>query len=1298
MKTLILIGLQTILLLSLAQLVWAQRLTEEQKKAKKEEEKRIKNNRKFYKAKADAFSAVGNEIGALNYYDSAIYFIKLDEKEEIEKAQKNKKEWKYPDDYLDIVRRKGFIHLNNESYAMADSLLSWHTEIIRKQEGENDSDYADALADLANLYRKQGNVQKADALLQKAEPIVRKAQARRIFFNYVKDYANAILAQKLTRADYQFYISALPATKQIISMVSQLTTRFPTNTYAQSIEARQDATARYVFNLQSSNFTKLQMGDIKNAESKILLAFGEIDKRFRPTRKININIGRVQLDSAKVRQETERRIKQDYEEKGDLYMRERSSVLASAADIYILQGNFAKADSLLAESIYTAQENTRILQEDDVTILAGYESYLKREQYSKAQEWLETALKVYRGSLGTNHVAYLKAVMKLGQLYQLQEREIEAERIYNEVSGALADSETELKAKLDSLVELDRKAENTWRKLGENALIIIDLIERFGEKFIPKKYREVLEIINKVKNDRQRISEEIIHLSAKLALRISLLSQMADLYITRADYKKAEKNINEVLRYYESNSLDKSIPYALALSQIIKVYEGLGDKRADEVRTRRREILKAILGEDNVNYSFDVLRETPIKSEGDKEILLKALANIKSQKGENSLSYAEGLYLVGEALANANSMEEAGKYYENYLATVKDFAGENSRAYAEALYKFGLHQKRRKQYSQSLASFNQSKQIYLSKFDAYHPSVIDIIGSTADLYAEWNKLDSAEANYKVEVERILHRVGNVFPSLDESSREKFISKMNTRLGIYQEFILKQLQNQSKTKNKNYLTALLYDEVLATKALLFNTNNKIRNAILSSNDTSAINKYKRVREKKDFLMKAQLKTAEELKAENIDLNKIDAEIKDLETQLTAKFPIYAESLQEKKYSWKQVQAKLRGNTAAVEIVRIGTNENPTYVALIVKPTTKDYPELVIFPNGLGMESNLLKAANNQIQKGSNVKTNPYVDFWQPLGSKLILPTGGKPKVYLSLDGVYNQLSINALKNSQTNRYVVEDFDLQFIASTRDLIEEKAYTDGRKDNFASWTTVMFGFPKYDYAPKHIKKPKERVFAMAYGDLEGTKAEVEEIEKIIAQKNARCLKLMSEQATEDTIKRLKVNPHILHIATHGFFIKTIDGDEDNSGTNVLPEKILKENALSLTGLLLAGAKYDLGYSDNREDGIFTAYEAMNLNLENTELVTLSACETGLGEVKNGEGVYGMQRAFQSAGAKTILMSLWKVDDQATKILMTKFYQNWLISGNRRDAFQKAQLALKATKEYSSPQFWGAFVMVGQ
>jgi CHAT domain-containing protein len=187
---------------------------------------------------------------------------------------------------------------------------------------------------------------------------------------------------------------------------------------------------------------------------------------------------------------------------------------------------------------------------------------------------------------------------------------------------------------------------------------------------------------------------------------------------------------------------------------------------------------------------------------------------------------------------------------------------------------------------------------------------------------------------------------------------------------------------------------------------------------------------------------------------------------------------------------------------------------------------------------------------------------------------------------------------------------------------------------------------------------------------------------------------------------------SPSILHIATHGFFLPNqphnlhkdnlILGGMSTSGTiggmiNRLSGEGL-ENPLLRSGLALAGANTWLQYRplpSEAEDGILTAEDVSGIDLSNTELVTLSACETGLGDVLTGEGVFGLRRAFVLAGAQTLVMSLWKVPDEQTKELMVDFYNRLLVGKPRADALREAQLKMK--EKYPSPYYWGAFICQG-
>lgn len=141
-------------------------------------------------------------------------------------------------------------------------------------------------------------------------------------------------------------------------------------------------------------------------------------------------------------------------------------------------------------------------------------------------------------------------------------------------------------------------------------------------------------------------------------------------------------------------------------------------------------------------------------------------------------------------------------------------------------------------------------------------------------------------------------------------------------------------------------------------------------------------------------------------------------------------------------------------------------------------------------------------------------------------------------------------------------------------------------------------------------------------------------------------------------------------------------------------------KENPLLRSGLLLANCDnvFDENYraSAHSENGILTAYEAMSLNLDETDLVVLSSCETGLGSVKQGEGVYGLQRAFLIAGARSVIMCLWSVSDEATMQLMTLFYENYTKTGNKNQAFNDAIKQLRV--KFKEPFYWSAFVMLNR
>ncbi len=265
-------------------------------------------------------------------------------------------------------------------------------------------------------------------------------------------------------------------------------------------------------------------------------------------------------------------------------------------------------------------------------------------------------------------------------------------------------------------------------------------------------------------------------------------------------------------------------------------------------------------------------------------------------------------------------------------------------------------------------------------------------------------------------------------------------------------------------------------------------------------------------------------------------------------------------------------------------------------------------------------------------------------------------------------------------------MIDNSNIVMVSNTKDLYIRKVKTK-LAGTVVKNNASMFGNPTF-YMTASANRD--------WPSLPGTEKEVDELNILLKQKGWATDEYMETSASEEKVKLLD-NPRIFHIATHGFYTKAEDVTLQKALTE--NEAMMAENPLMKSGLLLTGAGDILAktnYNYNVENGVLTAYEAMSLNLDQTDLVVLSACETGLGEISNGEGVYGLQRAFFVAGAKVLIMSMFKVDDDATQKLILNFYKKWLATGNMRQSFVDAKKELRV--EYPDPINWGAFMMIGQ
>ena len=1054
--------------------------------------------------------------------------------------------------------------------------------------------------------------------------------------------------------------------------------------------------------------------------------------------------------------------------------------LKNSAITAYLKGNYQESEQIFTNALASAkkEKTENSLQYADILHYLGMTS-TALTKYAQAETYLNQSLSIQKQISGENTADYANTLGILGELFNKKTDFVKSETLLLQSSSirkkVLGEKSSEYASSLSQIANLYQKTSRflqalTLRKqamdifkevLGEKDESYARSVNEYAETALILSYLDIAEV----------------HLIKAKALYLQLYGenaiQLSTLYTNFVDFYMKTSKFNLAVEYAQkAYDIDKKIlgenhpEFATTTMNLGRAL--MYASRYDEAETKLKQSLSIrtkLFGENHFTcaYSYQNLAELYAQMSLNKEATTfaeKANTIFLKTFGKNSVEYAVTTNILGEqAIFIANYSLATTKFLES-LDIIIQILGKNNPFYMLVLQNLTNVYLNTGKVKEGMQLYDNLQAYYMTDAGGKDPNICSFTMMMAFTHAQAGNKEMAEKLINIAVGMYSKKFGannletsialanalllymyndkftpevrkyyqiykqnqqgftdKYFPHFTEQEREAFFKHTT---GLFEKFCTPLLKNNTPED-----IISVFDTQLFTKSMLFNASNKTKKAILESKNPEIIALYEKWQAQKEKNIRYLKLSVEELKAQNINLNELEDNITQLEKELAQKTKAFVTTTQN--ITHKDIQARLKPNEAAIEMVRyremvrfgVVNDTLVHYAALILR--AQGAPEVVLIKNGKELEQESINFYRNNIT-AKKIDKFSYNIFWKSINTKLT----GINKAYFSPDGVYNQLSLDALYNTETKKYLADEIDIQLVVSTRDILELNEAQ--QTTNFANFQAYLVGFPTYGTKniasdTKNItsdraiqtnttnQKTKQTLSrAMNFADvkdLPGTKTEIDNINTIITQAKIKTTVLLEEKATENSIKALK-KPTILHIATHGFFFPNPKEGLSDAFFDGLSADALKKvttNPLLRSGLLLAGCKQGILSKNTenntsniiQEDGILTAYETASLDLENTSLVVLSACETGLGEVVNGEGVFGLQRAIKVAGAKSIIMSLWKVDDEASEKFMTAFYTNWITKKlSKRAAFRAAQTTIR--QKYAAPLYWGAFVLVGE
>lgn len=922
--------------------------------------------------------------------------------------------------------------------------------------------------------------------------------------------------------------------------------------------------------------------------------------------------------------------------------REYLNVQNNLAVCYVKNNNLVKAASISKAALKSGKKIYATDQYAYAVMLANHAARLANiRAYAQAMQYADEALSIFRDKQHTNTLAYAKLLVNRAVILTSMERYDDSIEMFEEALPLLADI-------------VGKEHADYIRCVSEMSLA-------YNKKGNSEKAEEYSLMLRQNTGSNQTND-------VRYARR---LSKQADVLVSAGNYNAALQIVQTALDVF--HKVDNKKELATTLNKIANIHIHSGNYTA---------------AADSGKHAIKLL-------DGEKEELLQADIN-------NTVAMA--YYYMAQA-------DTARKYGMQAIDLYKEQGDTISSIYAKALSNLALYNHTCGDTKYAIMLAERAKDMQMAILGADHPDNAAMLYNMARYYNETDSIKTQE-NYHKALQLQMRVVRDNFSHQTSSEREAY---WNMKSYLFKAApILAYIHN-----NNDSILSDVYNSQLFTKGLLLNSEINFHNFLVQTGDSVLLEKYDHLE-----LLRRDIDAAYSLPPTDRakQLESAMKEAAQLEKQLVRDCKKFGDFMAGLNGNHKAVSDALKNDEIAIEFMNLDVKGlGDTYLALYLK-NGWDTPRCkVLFSmadlEDIGIRKLHFSGAPSTYGFINKLYSDPA--FGQLVWGKLLPELDNIKTIYFAPSGMFYQLGVEYLAIDSTAT-ISDKFTCHRLSSTR-LITERTATKSQYRSAAVFGGLVYDMDELALRREH-EKFKNYIFEEATDDhyndlalntdaitldslttrgnvtyLPGTELEVQAIGMQLMQHDIPTNMFEQEEGTEEAFKALDGKGlNLIHIATHGFALMD-DASSNESAFKFILQEDASGSPLSRSGLLLAGANYTLNGGKlpiGIENGILTAREISLLDLSGTELVVLSACRTGAGELKD-DGVFGLQRGFKKAGVTTLIMSLWSVSDAATMHMMTAFYSGLMRGLSKKEAFHEAQSAVRSSG-FSDPCYWAAFVML--